>query len=98
LGERELLVEVVQGFDRKQDCRVIFWDFQLLVNGFEGNGEQGFTRRGNNVPLARKIMGLTFEGKLWEVEGPREHVEGKIGLLGSNIVTMIQENILYPEV
>jgi hypothetical protein len=26
LREGELLVEVIQGFDKKWDCRLIFWD------------------------------------------------------------------------
>jgi hypothetical protein len=31
-----------------------------MINGFGGNDQQGFTKRGNYGPLAGKIMGLTF--------------------------------------
>jgi len=60
-----------------------------MINGFGGNVEQGFTRRENNGPSAEKIMGLTFQGKFWEVEGLGEHVQRKIGILESNFIALI---------
>jgi hypothetical protein len=45
-----------------------------MVNGFKGNGEKGFTKGGNNGPLARNIMSLEFQSEFGEVEGLREYV------------------------
>ena len=40
-------------------------------------------------------MGLAFEGEFWEMMNLGEEIQGKIGLLESNFVTLVQEH--FPE-
>jgi hypothetical protein len=40
-------------------------------------------------------MGLAFEGEFWEMMDLGETIQGKIGLLEPNFVTLIQED--FPE-
>jgi hypothetical protein len=93
LRESELLVQVVQGFDRKRDCRVAFLDLWHVVNGFGGNCEQCFAKGGSDGPLAEQIMSLAFQSEFGKVVGLREHIQRQIGLPESNFVALIQEDI-----
>jgi hypothetical protein len=66
-----------------------------LVYGFGCDDEQDLFGRGDDYSLLGNIVGLTLESKLGKMVDLREEVEGKIRLLESNFITLVQEN--FPE-
>ena len=63
-----------------------------------GDGEKSFSRRRDNGPLAGKVVGLAFQGKLGKMISLGKKIQWKIRFPEPDLVALIYKNIFDPEV